>query len=180
MENIIPVWYKLLWLVVASTPPLLLLGGAAPVIISPAPHLSTADQRTSKSAASTGSSQRDIGIRVVCMRWHVKRWFVLYVFVQYRVDTLVLIVCVSSEISCSYSINSGYCLLLVAQEFFLCTCSVRSCAFIFGGVSFITFLFVLFCRWLCINAACMRFMLFFTVCKVAVSGVVSLVVVVVM
>ena len=32
-------------------------------------------------------------IMCVCMCWHVKRWFVLCVCVNYRVETLVLDVC---------------------------------------------------------------------------------------
>ena len=40
-------------------------------------HPSAADQRERRSAALTGSSQRDIGVSVVCVCWHVKRWFVL-------------------------------------------------------------------------------------------------------
>ena len=65
--------------VVVSTPPPVRLGRAAPPHGRPSPHPSTADQRERRSAAPTGSSQRDRIVSVVCMRCQVKRWFILYV-----------------------------------------------------------------------------------------------------
>ena len=89
--------------VVVSTPPPVHPGKAAPLTVDPAP---TADQRKRKSAAPTGFSQRDIGVSVVCM--------------HYRVDTLVLGVCL--VIFCEDILSVvDICLLLVVQEFFLCT-----------------------------------------------------------
>ena len=82
---------------------------------------------------------------------------------------------VSGEILCRYSINSEHLFALsCARVLLVYLCSVCSCAFIFGGMSFITLLFVLACTlYYCFV---MRFM-FFTVCNVVVIGVVSLIVV---
>ena len=54
----------------------------------------------------TGSSQRDIGLRVVCMCLHVNRWFVLCVCVLQSGH--VGVGCMSGEILCRYSVNSGH------------------------------------------------------------------------
>ena len=51
--------------------------------------------------------------------------------------------CVAGEILCRYSINSGHLFVLsYARVLPVYIGSVCSCAFIFGGVSFITLLFV--------------------------------------
>ena len=138
--------------------------------------VSTSDQRARRSAASTGSSQRDTCVRLLFICWYVKRYFVLCVcaFQSGHVG----VGCISGEIMCRYSINSGHLFDLSCSKVRLVYLgSICSCAYIFGGASFITLLFVVVCRRLCTIVVCMRLILFFTVCKVIVSGVVSLFVV---
>ena len=109
------------------------------------PHSSTPDQRERRSSAHSGSSQRDIGVSVVCMCWHVKRWFVLCVCaLQSR---HIGVGCVSGEILGRYSISSGHLYALsCARVLLVYLGSVCSYALIFGGVSFITLLFVRVCK----------------------------------
>ena len=53
---------------------------------------------------------------------------------------------VSGEVLCRYSINSGHLFALSCARFLLVYLgSICFCAFIFGGESFITLLFVLVC-----------------------------------
>ena len=81
----------------------------------------------------TGSSQRDIGVSVVCMCWHVKRWFVLCVCAYYRVEHIG-VGCVSGEILWRYSISSGHLFALsCVRVLFVHLGSVCSCALIFGA-----------------------------------------------
>ena len=97
-----------------------------------------------------------------------------YVCVHYRVDTLVLDVCLERFYVDILSIVD-ICLLLVVQKLFLCTLIVSvlvhllsvGCNLLFCGLSFV-------CRRTCTIAVCMRFMLFFTVFRVIVSGAVIL------
>ena len=66
----------------------------------------TVDQRARRSAALTGSSQRDIGDRVASASWHVNGLFVLCV--RALQSGHVGVGCVSGEILCRYCINSGH------------------------------------------------------------------------
>ena len=68
---------------VVSTLPPVRLGRAVLFTVNPAP---TADQRAGSTVLLSGqggptpppgSSKRDTSVSVVCMCWHVKRWFVL-------------------------------------------------------------------------------------------------------
>ena len=68
------------------------------------------------------------------MYCHVKRWFVLCACALQSGH--VGVVCVSGEILCRYSINSGHLFLLsCARDFLVYLDGVCSCAFIFSGVS---------------------------------------------
>ena len=130
------------------------------------PHPSTASQRARRFVAPTGSSKRDIGVSVVCMCWHVKRWFVLCDCALHSGH--IGVGCVSCKILLRYPINSRHLFALSCTKVLLVYLgSVCSHACIFGGVSFITLFFVHVCKWLLTIAVCTSFILFFTVCKVA-------------
>ena len=68
-----------LFAVVVSIPPLVRPGQAPPSLtVAAAPTL--APQISGQEVCRpTGSSQRDIGVSVVCMCWHEMRWVVLCV-----------------------------------------------------------------------------------------------------
>ena len=157
-----------------STPPPVRLGQAAPLrSIQPPPpsqHRRPAEKEVRR---STGSSQKVIGVSVVCVL--ACKEMVRIMCVHYRSGTLVLHVCLVNF--CEDIPLVDICLLLVVQVLLVYLGSVCSCAFIFGGVSFITLLFVRVCKWLWTIAVCMSFMMYVTVYKVVVPGVVSLFVV---
>ena len=94
---------------------------------------------------------------------------------SYKMETLVLAAgCVSGEILWRYSISSGHLFAFSCARFLLeYLGSVCSCALIFGGVSFITLLFVHVCKWgVALNYFCVyeiHVFQIFTVCKVVVS-----------
>ena len=90
---------------------------------------------------------------MVCMCWHVKkglavkRWLACKEIMHYRVGTLVLDVCLGKFCEDILSVVDTF-LLLVVQEFFLCIQVVSVLVhYFFGGVSFITLLFVRVCKW---------------------------------
>ena len=78
------------------------------------------------------------------MCWHVRRLFVL------RVCALqsghIGVRCVSGEILWRYYISSGHLFAFSCARVLVYLGSVCSCAFIFGGVSFITLSFVRVCK----------------------------------
>ena len=64
--------------VLVSTPPPVRFGRVAPLTIDPA--ATPAPQTSGKGGPPPPPAPpRDIGVSVVCMCWHVKRWFILCV-----------------------------------------------------------------------------------------------------
>ena len=84
----------------------------------PSRSIQPADQRARRFSAPTESSQRDIGVCVVYMCWHVKRWFLLCMCALQSghiiITLLIVCVCSGSELllcvwvsCCFHCLQSG-------------------------------------------------------------------------
>ena len=110
--------YGCVYVVVVSTPPPVRLGRAAPLKVDSAP--TTAWQTSGKRGPSAPPGPpKEISMFVKCVCAGMLRDGSYYVCVHYRVDTLVLDVCLVKFCEDMASVV-GICLLLVVQEF-LCT-----------------------------------------------------------